>query len=322
MYRIYLLLCAVALIAGGCTKKGQTVSTQPVEGRPVAPSTNGRPVFVTDQPSPTVEITSPSTAAPVEIIEPITFASRETEHVRIVDYNPFGEASELVLDLDQLRHFFCYPYPGNKISDYGMRGRAMHTGLDIKAIPNDTVRAALGGVVRMSKEYSGYGNIVVIRHPCGLETAYSHNSKNLVRPNDVVRAGDPIALAGRTGRATTEHVHFETRMMGEHFDPNLFLDTQNRTIQSGKIHLLRRNGRITASNSAASNTALMASNAQRTGSTAGSSSVSAPDVYTVQRGDTLYSISRRYGLTVSQLCSLNDISAEGVLSVGQKLKMK
>lgn len=75
----------------------------------------------------------------------------------------------------------------------------MHTGVDIKAVPNDTIRAAFSGVVRMSKPYSGYGNIIVIRHYNGMETAYAHNSRNLVTVNDVVKAGDPIALAGRTG---------------------------------------------------------------------------------------------------------------------------
>ena len=73
----------------------------------------------------------------------------------------------------------------------------MHTGIDIKAVPNDTVRAALPGVVRMSKYYSGYGNLVLIRHYNGIETVYAHNSKNLVRVNDAVEAGDPIAPAGR-----------------------------------------------------------------------------------------------------------------------------
>ena len=80
----------------------------------------------------------------------------------------------------------------------------------------------------MSKPYYAYGNLVVIRHANGLETIYSHNCKNLVRSGDVVKAGQPIGLTGRTGRATTEHVHFETRINGQHFNPNLIFDLKER----------------------------------------------------------------------------------------------
>lgn len=105
----------------------------------------------------------------------------------------------------------------------------MHTGVDIKAVPNDTIRAAFSGVVRMSKPYSGYGNIIVIRHYNGMETAYAHNSRNLVTVNDVVKAGDPIALAGRTGRATTEHLHFEFRVANQALNPSLLLEHRKPT---------------------------------------------------------------------------------------------
>ena len=83
----------------------------------------------------------------------------------------------------------------------------------------------------MSKPYYAYGNLVVIRHANGLETIYSHNCKNLVRSGDVVKAGQPIGLTGRTGRATTEHVHFETRINGQHFNPNLIFDLKERKLR-------------------------------------------------------------------------------------------
>ena len=57
--------------------------------------------------------------------------------------------------------------PGGKvISAYGTRGG--HSGTDIKTCAKDTIRAAFDGVVRMSKPYYAYGNIVVIRHANGL----------------------------------------------------------------------------------------------------------------------------------------------------------
>lgn len=120
---------------------------------------------------------------------------------------------------------WCYPLPGAKvISPYGARGGRNHSGTDLKTKPNDNILAAFDGEVVFSGNYYGYGNLVRIKHANGLETYYSHNSKNLVKQGDHVRAGDVIALTGRTGRATTEHLHFETRINGQHVNSNRFFD--------------------------------------------------------------------------------------------------
>lgn len=111
--------------------------------------------------------------------------------------------------------------PGGKvISGYGTRGG--HSGDDIKTCARDTIRAAFDGVVRMAKPYGAYGNVIVIRHPNGLETVYSHNVKNLVKSGDVVKAGMAIGLTGRTGRATTEHLHLRRGLTDNTLIPVLF----------------------------------------------------------------------------------------------------
>lgn len=120
---------------------------------------------------------------------------------------------------------WCYPLLGAKvISPYGARGGRNHSGTDLKTKPNDNILAAFDGEVVFSGNYYGYGNLVRIKHANGFETYYSHNSKNLVKQGDHVRAGDVIALTGRTGRATTEHLHFETRLNGQHVNSNRFFD--------------------------------------------------------------------------------------------------
>ena len=88
------------------------------------------------------------------------------------------------------------------------------------------------------------GNIVAIRHANGLETLYSHNFKNLVKTGDVVKAGQAIGLTGRTGRATTEHVHFETRINGQHFNPNLIFDLKERTLRKECIKCTKNGSKI------------------------------------------------------------------------------
>lgn len=45
------------------------------------------------------------------------------------------------------------------------------------------------------------------------------------------------------------------------------------------------------------------------------------DTYSVLRGDTLYSISRRHGIEIGELCSINGISSDILLKVGMVLKV-
>ena len=113
-------------------------------------------------------------------------------------------------------------------SKYGPRRRRMHKGIDLKVQIGDTIRAAFDGKVRIKNfERRGYGYYLVIRHPNGLETVYGHLSKFLVGVNDIVRAGDPIALGGNTGRSTGSHLHFETRFLGQAINPADIIDFEN-----------------------------------------------------------------------------------------------
>ena len=88
-------------------------------------------------------------------------------------------------------------------SNYGYRAKfgRMHKGIDMGIKMRDTIYAAFDGKVRLTNyEAKGYGNYVILRHPNGLETIYGHLTKALVKPEQTVRAGQPIALGGNTGR--------------------------------------------------------------------------------------------------------------------------
>ena len=136
---------------------------------------------------------------------------------------------------------WAYPLPGAKvISPYG--GKRRHSGVDLKTVPNDEIHAAFDGVVLRSGPHYGYGNCIVIRHSNGLETLYSHQSRNLVKVGDKVKAGQVIGLTGRTGRATTEHLHFETHFKGRRFNPNLIFDHNSKQLQKSTITFTKGGG--------------------------------------------------------------------------------
>lgn len=160
--------------------------------------------------------------------------------------DPFAGGSKFSINLANFSpNDWCYPLPGAKvISPYGSRGGRRHTGVDIKTKPNDKILAAFDGTVVMSQRYYGYGNYIKIKHDNGIETIYSHNSKNYVNVGDRVKAGQVIALTGQTGRATTPHLHFECRVNGQPFDPSRVFDHSNHSLKMDLITFTKRGGSI------------------------------------------------------------------------------
>ena len=118
---------------------------------------------------------------------------------------------------------FLWPVRGRISSRFGPRGRSFHNGIDIIAPSGTLIRAAQSGVVSFSGTMRGYGRVVIIDHPGGWQTVYAHNSVNLVARGQRVNQGDPIGKVGRTGNATTTHLHFEVRRNGRCMDPLQFL---------------------------------------------------------------------------------------------------
>ena len=179
-------------------------------------------------------------------------------------------------------------------SHYGYRRsfRRQHYGTDIKVFVGDTICAAFSGKVRVVADQGrrrGYGKYVVIRHPNGLETLYGHLSKKLVGENDIVHAGDPIALGGNTGRSTGPHLHFETRILGNAINPAFMFDFPNQRAKT-EYYVYEKNTR--------------------------------PVYYKVKSGDTLSGIALRNQTSVSSICKLNGITSKSVIKPGQTLRVQ
>lgn len=111
--------------------------------------------------------------------------------------------------------YFVRPMDGGRKSQ-GVHGK---NAIDIADSCGVPVYAAASGTVILSRSGSyngGYGNYIVISHPNGTQTLYSHLSKNLVSYGAVVAKGEPIGLVGHTGRTRPVgpkgcHLHFEIR---------------------------------------------------------------------------------------------------------------
>jgi murein DD-endopeptidase MepM/ murein hydrolase activator NlpD len=112
---------------------------------------------------------------------------------------------------------------------------AMHAGIDFAAPSGTPILAAAGGVISDASHHPAYGNQVEIDHGNGLSTLYAHASKLLVKPGQIVRAGDTIALVGSTGRSTGSHLHFEVHVNGAAQNPARFLTHNARGTALGNL---------------------------------------------------------------------------------------
>lgn len=117
---------------------------------------------------------------------------------------------------------------GTRSDPFG-RGAATHKGMDFHAKVGDPVMSVADGVVSFAGVKGGYGNVVDVDHGNGYVTRYAHNSRLVVKPGDLVRAGQEVAKAGSTGRSTGAHVHFEVWERGQVVNPRKFLGDGGNT---------------------------------------------------------------------------------------------
>lgn len=223
-------------------------------------------------------------------------------------------------------------------SKFGYRQafRRMHKGVDVKVYTGDPIAAAFDGKVRIvDNEPNGYGLYVVIRHKNGLETIYGHMSRHLCKPGDEVKAGDVIGLGGNTGRSYGSHLHFETRLLGVAINPLLLFDFANQDV-TGDFFVFNRNevnnGMLAFSASSKLNrdevlqperrraADLRASADANTTSEVKEVASATGKFYQVKKGDTLFSISGKIGVSIENLCDMNGIQRNAKLQRGQILR--
>ncbi|MEI7594607.1 MAG: M23 family metallopeptidase [Bacteroidota bacterium] len=190
-----------------------------------------------------------------------------------------------------------------------------HDGVDIALNKGDKIYAAMDGKVRYAQfQPHGYGNLIIIRHYNGLETWYSHLEKIHVKPNQFVKSGDVIGTGGRTGRASANHLHFETRYHDKPMNPEMFFDfNKSNLVSNERIKSLPD----TLSKSIAKNIEAKKEVASKKESQKKTNTKK--KTHTIKSGDTLSKLARDYHTSVDDICKANKISKDGVLSLGQKV---
>lgn len=251
---------------------------------------------------------------------------------------------------------FHYPIRGMISSRYGPRGRRNHNGVDIPLRTGEPIYASFDGRVRYARyNGGGFGNLVIIRHPNGLETWHAHLSKLNVGADDYVKAGQVIGFGGNTGRSRGAHLHFEMRYCDQAFDPERIIDFENGTLRFVtyaleksyfNIHsrasdqldeeyeqeelLTMLSGSSPGTEETYEQVLARVQNAQNrpadspTGASVSALTPTSGAVYhTVKSGDQLLRIAQRYGTTVAKICALNPgLERNSILQLRQRLRVK
>jgi murein DD-endopeptidase MepM/ murein hydrolase activator NlpD len=113
---------------------------------------------------------------------------------------------------------FVWPTTEHLISGYSFSG--IHPAIDIGGQIGNAVYAADSGVIVYAgwSNY-GYGNLIVIDHGNGWQTAYAHLSAINVICGQSVSRGIMIGAIGSTGNSTGPHLHFEMSINGVKVNP-------------------------------------------------------------------------------------------------------
>ncbi len=127
-------------------------------------------------------------------------------------HRPFraGQTLQLVYPL---------PTPADEVKPYGWRYSEqrqrwrMHVGHDLIAPAATPVLAMLSGRVQLVQSIDGYGLTILLDHGRGWQTVYAHLQSAEIRAGALVKAGERIGCVGRSGSASTDHLHVELRRL-------------------------------------------------------------------------------------------------------------
>ena len=236
---------------------------------------------------------------------------------------PFANDRLMLLLVQEGNHNFVFPCTFDEVScEYGLTKRGdFHPGVDLTVEYQTLVKSCFDGVVRMARPYGDYGLTVVVRHYNGLETVYAHLDKVCVKPGQMVNAGDVIGQTGHSGNVKENTLHFETRFMNEHFNPELMIDFDEEDLLKNTLSLSSEDIRVidTEQTGIAPKTPVSPTTQSRVPASPDNANAT---YHVVQKGESLYRISQMYQTTIDRILKLNNLENPDKITEGQRLRVK
>lgn len=133
-------------------------------------------------------------------------------------YNLFGKDYLSTTKPNSLVKNFYVPLTGKVMNAFNPdKG---HFGVDIASEGDKIINATLDGTVVFSSWSINNGYCIGIQHEDSYFSVYKHNATLLKKEGEYVKAGEAIAILGKSGDAEAfEHLHFELWHNGLALDP-------------------------------------------------------------------------------------------------------
>lgn len=156
--------------------------------------------------------------------------TEEFNRLRPAELDQINAARRVNAASDGWQQTFLWPVVGRLSGMFGSQriykngeAGAYHSGTDIAQPAGTPVIAPADGVVILAADhpFTLEGNLLMIDHGMGLNSAFLHLSRIDVKPGDVVKRGQRIGAVGMTGRATGPHLHWSLKWRESRIDPLL-----------------------------------------------------------------------------------------------------
>lgn len=153
--------------------------------------------------------------------------SEEFQRRRALELEQIEAARAVHARSDGWRQSFIWPVRARISGHFGSqriyRGvpASYHSGVDLAGGAGTTYVAPADGVVILAaaQPFTLEGNLLMVDHGMGLNSAFLHSARLLVKDGDVVKQGQPLGIIGMTGRATGPHLHWGMKWEAARIDP-------------------------------------------------------------------------------------------------------
>ncbi len=216
-----------------------------LDGNPIPVAPDGRFIIAFDRDQPARAVVTAQLANGRQLAREVAVAPRAWRIERVnVAQRPSGSSEEYrrrrQAELARIaaaraqqvrsegwRQRFIWPAMGRISGVFGSqriyRGEpgAYHSGVDVAPGAGAPVVAPADGVVVLAGPpiFSLEGNLVIVDHGMGLNSAFLHLGSVSVQSGQPVRQGQLIGTVGATGRATGPHLHWSMKWNEARIDP-------------------------------------------------------------------------------------------------------
>lgn len=124
--------------------------------------------------------------------------------------------------------------------------QSYHMGLDLAKTPvsNFNIFASNPARIAFAGYHGGYGNLLILNHGMGLYSEYGHCSRLLFQTGATVSGTNVVAISGKTGVATGDHLHFGMLVQGLYVNPTQWMslawvkENINNVAERARVYIL------------------------------------------------------------------------------------